>query len=67
MERWIMESLLETKTGLWLVVSGSGGIKDYSLIAEWAEMVAFEESLKVAKRLKKQNIIWEFDYANLVF
>ncbi|MBA0761134.1 hypothetical protein Gotri_023820 [Gossypium trilobum] len=48
------------------VLSGSGGIKDYSMIAEWAKIVAFEESLKVAKRLRKQNIILESDCANLV-
>lgn len=48
------------------MVGGSRGVKDRSMIAEWAEMKAFEESLKVAKRLKKQNIMLESNYANLI-
>ncbi|MFQ6627114.1 hypothetical protein Gotur_005906, partial [Gossypium turneri] len=34
--------------------------------AEWVEMEAFEEGLKVAKRLKKKHIILETNCANLV-
>ncbi|MBA0729719.1 hypothetical protein Golax_022602 [Gossypium laxum] len=47
-------------------IGGSSGYKDCSLQAEWAEMVAFNESVKVAIRLKMSNILFESDYANLV-
>ncbi|MBA0669470.1 hypothetical protein Goklo_000133 [Gossypium klotzschianum] len=47
-------------------IGGSGGYKDCSLQAEWAEMVAFKESVKVAIRLKMSNILFESDCANLV-
>ncbi|KAG8489401.1 hypothetical protein CXB51_017851 [Gossypium anomalum] len=38
------------------VISGSGGFKEYLTHVEWDEMEAFEESLKVAIRLKEHRI-----------
>ncbi|MFQ6649462.1 hypothetical protein Gotur_022299 [Gossypium turneri] len=48
------------------VLGGSGGFKDNVLSIEWAELFAFEESLKVACAINISKAIFASDCANLV-
>ncbi|KAK5833686.1 hypothetical protein PVK06_017539 [Gossypium arboreum] len=48
------------------VLEGGGGFKDEVLSAEWAELYAFEESLKIACSLNITKAIFEIDCASLV-
>ncbi|MBA0765323.1 hypothetical protein Gotri_014540 [Gossypium trilobum] len=48
------------------VIGGSSGFKDKLMKADWAEMEAFDESLKMASNLNISKVIFESDCANLV-
>ncbi|MBA0756573.1 hypothetical protein Gogos_022225 [Gossypium gossypioides] len=48
------------------VIGGSSGFKEKMMSADWAEMEAFDESLKMASILNISNVIFESDCANLV-
>ncbi|MBA0638647.1 hypothetical protein Godav_029302 [Gossypium davidsonii] len=45
---------------------GGGGFKDEELTAEWAELYAFEESLRIACSINISKVIFETDCASLV-
>ncbi|MBA0655909.1 hypothetical protein Goklo_008330 [Gossypium klotzschianum] len=48
------------------VLGGGGGFKDEVMSAEWRELYAFEESLKIACSLNITKAIFETDCASLV-
>ncbi|MFQ6662103.1 hypothetical protein Gotur_030023 [Gossypium turneri] len=48
------------------VIGGSSGFKKKMMSADWAEMEAFDESLKMASILNISNVIFESDCPNLV-
>ncbi|MBA0686728.1 hypothetical protein Goari_014316 [Gossypium aridum] len=48
------------------VLGGSYGFKDEKMMADWTELYAFEESLKIVRSLNTANAIFETDCASLV-
>ncbi|PPD68865.1 hypothetical protein GOBAR_DD34256 [Gossypium barbadense] len=48
------------------IIGGSGGFKEKVMPAEWVELEAFEESLKVENRFNILKAVFELDYASLV-
>ncbi|MBA0735502.1 hypothetical protein Gogos_019346, partial [Gossypium gossypioides] len=48
------------------VLGGGGGFKDVEMSAEWAELFAFKESLKIAFSFNISKVIFGTDYASLV-
>ncbi|MBA0672872.1 hypothetical protein Goklo_024737 [Gossypium klotzschianum] len=49
------------------VLGGGGGFKEGGMLVEEAECVAFEESIKVARRLQlKEHVLFEIDHVGLV-
>ncbi|MBA0844979.1 hypothetical protein Goarm_022477, partial [Gossypium armourianum] len=49
------------------VLSGGGGLKEGGMSVEEVECVAFEESIKVARRLQlKGHVLFEIDHVGLV-
>ncbi|MBA0721935.1 hypothetical protein Golax_009430 [Gossypium laxum] len=48
------------------VLGGSGSFKDTVIDIEWAELIAFEESVKVAGDLNISKAVFESDCASLV-
>ncbi|MBA0649627.1 hypothetical protein Goklo_017172, partial [Gossypium klotzschianum] len=48
-----------------IVIGGGGGFKEEILTAEWAELYAFEESLKIVWSLNITTAVFETDNASL--
>ncbi|MBA0645264.1 hypothetical protein Goklo_013385 [Gossypium klotzschianum] len=48
------------------VVGGCGGSKESTLNSEWAELLALEEGVQLARKLKLQRVVFESDNASIV-
>ncbi|KAK5810896.1 hypothetical protein PVK06_026213 [Gossypium arboreum] len=48
------------------VVDGYGGSKESTLNSEWAELLALEEGVQLARKLKLQRLVFESDNASIV-